>query len=120
MCRRGADPARRAALGRSGAELIETETTETGELDMADALRRLAERGLTRVLCEGGGRIAASLLRARLADEVAWFSAGAAIGADGVPAVSGMGVAGLDAAPRLRLIDSETLDGDALTRWAPP
>jgi diaminohydroxyphosphoribosylaminopyrimidine deaminase/5-amino-6-(5-phosphoribosylamino)uracil reductase len=119
LCRRGADPARRAALGRAGAEPIEAETTETGELDMADALRRLAGRGLTRVLCEGGGRIAASLLRAGLVDELVWFSAGAAIGADGTPSVSGLGVTALDGAPRMRLLDCETLDGDVLTRWAP-
>jgi diaminohydroxyphosphoribosylaminopyrimidine deaminase/5-amino-6-(5-phosphoribosylamino)uracil reductase len=118
LCRRGADPARAAAMARAGAELIETDTTPAGEIDMADALARLGARGLTRVLCEGGGRVAASLLRAGLADEIAWFSAGLALGADGTPAVGRLAAPRLADAPRLRLIDAETLGEDVLSRWA--
>ena len=37
---------------------------------------RLGERGLTRVLVEGGGKLAAALLRAGLVDRLYWFRAG--------------------------------------------
>lgn len=117
--RPGADATRRRALEDIGAVCVEVPALASGELDMAAALPRLGERGLTRVLCEGGGRIAASLLRAGLADEVAWFSAGAAIGAEGAPAVAGMGLHRLADAPRMRLHAVEALGGDALTRWRP-
>jgi riboflavin biosynthesis pyrimidine reductase len=40
------------------------------QVDLADALRQLAERGLTRLLCEGGPHLLTALLRARLVDEL--------------------------------------------------
>ena len=53
-------------------------------LDLTAALKALAAAGLTRILCEGGGGLAAELIRASLVDELAVFTAGALIGADGV------------------------------------
>ncbi len=50
----------------------------------------LAERGLTRVLLEGGGELATAFLRADLIDRVAWFHAPRIIGAEGLPAVGGL------------------------------
>ena len=38
-----------------GAKLIEVKTTGTGELDITHMMKKLAQNGLTRVLCEGGG-----------------------------------------------------------------
>jgi diaminohydroxyphosphoribosylaminopyrimidine deaminase/5-amino-6-(5-phosphoribosylamino)uracil reductase len=40
------------------------------ELDLNLAMAGLASRGLTRILCEGGPHLAASLLRAELVDEI--------------------------------------------------
>lgn len=40
------------------------------EVDLADAVRQLAERGLTRLLCEGGPRLLTSLLLQGLVDEL--------------------------------------------------
>ena len=51
----------------------------------------LAARGLTRVLVEGGGALAAALLRARLVDRLVWFQAPLLIGGDGLPAVGALG-----------------------------
>src|SRR5690606_14503224 len=52
-------------------------------LDMRAAMQALGSAGLTRVFCEGGGELAASLLRAGLVDRLASFTAGLALGADG-------------------------------------
>ena len=38
-------------------------------------MNALAEAGLTRVLVEGGGQVAASLIRADVVDRIAWFHA---------------------------------------------
>jgi diaminohydroxyphosphoribosylaminopyrimidine deaminase/5-amino-6-(5-phosphoribosylamino)uracil reductase len=96
----GGDAARRRALADSGVEVIEIPPDDDGNLSVADALRRLGERGLTRVLAEGGSHVAAALLQARLVDRVAWFRAAAVIGGDGLPAAQAFGVDSLTGAPR--------------------
>ena len=70
-------------------------------LDLARALSLLAERGVTEVLAEGGGQLAASLLREGLVDEVHWFLAPRLIGGDGQPALGALSLARLAVTPRL-------------------
>ena len=48
--------------------------------------------GITRVLAEGGGRVAAALLGAGAADRIAWFRAPDIMGSDGVPMAEAFGV----------------------------
>lgn len=55
-------------------------------LDLAVLMETLAERGITSVLCEGGGVLAASLLREGLVDRLYLFVAPVVIGERGVPA----------------------------------
>jgi diaminohydroxyphosphoribosylaminopyrimidine deaminase / 5-amino-6-(5-phosphoribosylamino)uracil reductase len=85
--------------------------------DIAGVLKALAARGITRVLCEGGGRMAASLLAAGLVDELVVFSAGVLIGADGLPGLAGLGVEMLADAPRFRLADVQRIGPDVVGRW---
>jgi diaminohydroxyphosphoribosylaminopyrimidine deaminase/5-amino-6-(5-phosphoribosylamino)uracil reductase len=59
-------------------------------LDLARALARLAQEGLTSLFVEGGGGLAAALLKARLIDELHWFAAPALVGGDGRPAVGAL------------------------------
>ena len=91
-----------------------------GRVDPSAALAALAERGLTRVYCEGGGTLAASLLSEGLVDRLEVYTAGAAIGAEGVPALGAMGLGALAWAPRLRLLEARTIGGDLFSVWAPP
>jgi diaminohydroxyphosphoribosylaminopyrimidine deaminase/5-amino-6-(5-phosphoribosylamino)uracil reductase len=114
---RGTAPAERHdALADLGIETIEV-PTQDGWLDMDAALAVLAERGITRLMCEGGGHIAASLLARGLVDEFALFSAGRAIGGDGAPAVRGFGLEHLADAPSMDLVGIERVGPDVLTRW---
>lgn len=80
-------------------------------------MAELGARGLTRVLCEGGGELAASLLQAGLVDELIGFTAGLALGADGRPAIAALGLSQLAEAPRFRLYDLRRLGGDIMHRW---
>jgi diaminohydroxyphosphoribosylaminopyrimidine deaminase/5-amino-6-(5-phosphoribosylamino)uracil reductase len=105
-----------AAWTATGATPIASPTTG-GRLDLTAALKTLAERGLTRILCEGGGGIAAALVRAGLVDDVIHLGAGTLIGAEGIPAIGGLGVAALADAPHLRLLDTRALGPDTLTHW---
>lgn len=88
-----------------------------GQLDIGAALRELGTLGLTSVLCEGGGALAASLLVADLVDELVGFTAGIAIGAEGLPSIGALGLERLDDAPRFELVESRDLGGDVLHRW---
>jgi diaminohydroxyphosphoribosylaminopyrimidine deaminase / 5-amino-6-(5-phosphoribosylamino)uracil reductase len=81
-----APEAARTAWKATGATLIET--TETGgQLELTTALQILAQKGLTRILSEGGSTAAAALVKAGLVDELAMFTGGMLIGADGTPTI---------------------------------
>ena len=108
---------RRATLERLGVVTVETPADETGLLDLAAALSGLAEAGVTRVLCEGGGRLAAGLLAAGLADEVVVFTAGRALGGDGLPAVAALALKHLADAPDFALVQEEPVGQDVMTVW---
>lgn len=88
------------------------------QIDAADLLHQLGQAGLTRVFCEGGAALAASLLAADLVDELIGFTAGLAIGADGLSAIGTLGLDKLDAAPRFELIETQVIGPDVMHRWA--
>jgi diaminohydroxyphosphoribosylaminopyrimidine deaminase/5-amino-6-(5-phosphoribosylamino)uracil reductase len=92
--RNGADPARIEALTGAGVVCLEAAHDGAG-IAPAAALQALGAAGLTRVLAEGGARIAAALLRAGLVDRLAWFHAPSVLGGDGYPAVQSMGISAL-------------------------
>ncbi|MTE01357.1 bifunctional diaminohydroxyphosphoribosylaminopyrimidine deaminase/5-amino-6-(5-phosphoribosylamino)uracil reductase RibD [Paracoccus sp. YIM 132242] len=83
----------------------------------ADALAQLAEAGITRVFCEGGGLLAASLLRAGLVDQVVGYTAGITLGGDGLPAVGPMRLDRLSDAPRFALAETRRIGPDLFHRW---
>jgi diaminohydroxyphosphoribosylaminopyrimidine deaminase/5-amino-6-(5-phosphoribosylamino)uracil reductase len=82
-----------------------------GGLDMRALLEALAQRGVTRVLAEGGAGIAAALGR------LAWFHAPGVMGGDGLPAVRPLPLASLSAMPRFRRVASRPLGEDWLTEF---
>lgn len=112
------DPGKQQQLRGAGVEIIDGAPDAGGQLDLAAALRRLGERGLTRLLVEGGGRLAAALLRAGLVDRLVWLHAPLLLGGDGVPAVGTLGYGALDAAPRFDLLSTEIIGADVLTTFA--
>jgi diaminohydroxyphosphoribosylaminopyrimidine deaminase/5-amino-6-(5-phosphoribosylamino)uracil reductase len=95
-----APAARRRALARRGVHVLAVRA-RGGQPDPAAGLRALARAGLTLILVEGGGALAAALLRAGLVDELHWIVSPRLIGGDGVPALGALGLARLAAAPQL-------------------
>lgn len=110
--RDGADGARRDAFAELGARLFEIEAGEMG-VDLVAGLRALGEAGITRLLVEGGGTLAAALLRDDLVDHIEWFTAPAIIGGDGVAAVGGFGLERLGGARRFALVRESMCGGDS-------
>jgi diaminohydroxyphosphoribosylaminopyrimidine deaminase/5-amino-6-(5-phosphoribosylamino)uracil reductase len=112
-----ADAERLAVLRDAGIEVITAEPIAVGGIDLAAALGILGARGLTRLLVEGGGRLAAALLRADLIDRLVWINAPMLIGGDGIPAVADLGLATLANAPRFEHVTTEILGADVLSHF---
>jgi len=111
------DPARQEALTGKGVKIIATEPDTEGSVKLVALLQRLGDEGLTRLLVEGGGRLAAALLRAGLVDRLVWMRAPLVIGGDGVPAIADLGLGDLVAAPRFALLSRELVGGDVIDTY---
>ena len=81
------DGAKYADLTTKGAEILTVARGKNDREFAVNVAKELANRGLTRVMIEGGATVAAAFLKADLVDEIAWFRAGSIIGADGIAAV---------------------------------
>jgi diaminohydroxyphosphoribosylaminopyrimidine deaminase/5-amino-6-(5-phosphoribosylamino)uracil reductase len=104
-------------LGAAGAQVIRVATTTAPPLglDLSAVLHALSGKGITRLLVEGGARVAASFVAAGLVDEV-WLLRGAeVVGADGVPALDALPLSALTGSPAFKPRASETLQKDTLT-----
>ncbi|MBR1163376.1 bifunctional diaminohydroxyphosphoribosylaminopyrimidine deaminase/5-amino-6-(5-phosphoribosylamino)uracil reductase RibD [Bradyrhizobium elkanii] len=101
-------------LGAAGAQVIRVAASVPQGLDLPAVLHALAEKGISRLLVEGGSRVANSFVAAGLVDEI-WLLRGPdAIGADGVPALDAMPLDAITQSPAFRLRASETLGKDSL------
>jgi diaminohydroxyphosphoribosylaminopyrimidine deaminase/5-amino-6-(5-phosphoribosylamino)uracil reductase len=63
--------------------------------DLSAALELLATRGITRVFCEGGPRLASRLIEQDLADEIMILTSPKALGREGVPGLGSIAAAAL-------------------------
>lgn len=84
-------------------------------LRLSRLLDALGHKGLLHVVCEGGGRLAGSLLKATLVDELWLFVAPRLLGDQGVPAVGGVNWP-LSHAPYLRIKDVVRCGEDVLIK----
>ena len=97
-------------LADRGAEVLRVRGD--GEVDLAAALAHLAQRGITRVFCEGGPALADALAAAGLIDEVVLATAQRSLGGSGLPAL-GANLEGA-LASRFRLAATEQAGPDRL------
>jgi diaminohydroxyphosphoribosylaminopyrimidine deaminase/5-amino-6-(5-phosphoribosylamino)uracil reductase len=121
LCTSKAPARKRRTLEDAGARLLDVRLRGR-YLDLKRALSVLASSGLTEVLIEGGGQLAAALLREDLVDEVHWFAAPKLIGDDGRSALGSLAVGSLSDALALenvhvrRVGDDFHLRGDVRRR----
>ena len=102
-------------LGAAGAQVIRVAATASPPgLDLPAVLHALAEKGGSRLMVEGGARVASSFVAAGLVDEI-WLLRGPdSVGADGVPALDALPLAAITQSPTFRLRASEALGKDSL------
>jgi diaminohydroxyphosphoribosylaminopyrimidine deaminase/5-amino-6-(5-phosphoribosylamino)uracil reductase len=104
-----------AALRHKGARVYGIDRTLNGRKLAADeALRILREEAhCLYVLCEGGGKLALSLLEQGLVDEFHLHLAPAILGdEDATPVFAGRSIDSMKDALRMRIVKSTVLDGD--------
>lgn len=106
-----ASEAKAAALRERGATVVLLPDDTGGRVSLPAALALVAERGVARLLVEGGSRVLTSFFQARLVEEVELELAPTFLGAPGVPLV---GV--LDHAPALEDMTVEPLGANVLLR----
>jgi len=104
-------PARHAILEAMGAR-IERVGAGPGGVDVGAVLGRLGALGFARALCEGGGKLAASLIATGAVDRLEWFRAPLVLGAAGRPAVAELAYEKLGEAPRFRRVAVRELGPD--------
>ena len=83
-------PLRQSEYERSGATVWTLREVNEG-VSLKQLMRKLGALGVLEVLCEGGGELAASLVRAKLIDRYILFYAPAILGGDARPAFGGRG-----------------------------
>ncbi len=112
-CLRGAD-----ASALRGAEILRCR--ERGaQVDLRDLLRRLAARGLTSVLVEGGAQIHGAFLRAGLWDELSLFVAPKLAGEGALSWAGFAGARSMKSALKLRLGPARRVGADLLVSARP-
>ncbi|HVO00742.1 MAG TPA: bifunctional diaminohydroxyphosphoribosylaminopyrimidine deaminase/5-amino-6-(5-phosphoribosylamino)uracil reductase RibD [Candidatus Cybelea sp.] len=102
---------------RAGLEIVEAATGADGRLDPAAILRALGERGLTRILVEGGAQVAASLVKADLVDRLIWFRAPGLIGGDGLASLAEIGLDRVAVMPRFERVACGTAGEDLVETY---
>jgi diaminohydroxyphosphoribosylaminopyrimidine deaminase/5-amino-6-(5-phosphoribosylamino)uracil reductase len=106
-------------LGAAGAQVMRAPPGKgpgkAPGLDLPAVLHALAEKGITRLMVEGGSRVAASFVAADLVDEVWLFRGAETVGRDGVDALAALPLSRITQSQAFKVHASETFDRDNLT-----
>jgi len=101
----------------TGAEVARVGTDMLGRVALPEALAELARRGITRVYCEGGPRLAESMITGGFADEVVLHTGPMPFGGGGRVALRPAARVVLEDETLYRLAESVDLGPDKMTRY---
>lgn len=114
FCGPRANQGKAASLAAAGAVIKPVPLAADGRLELLAVLQELGQAGVNSLLVEGGSLVHGAFLRAGLVDEVRLFVAPVFIGSDGVALLGGLGIAGIEKAPRLASMRTRRLGRDLL------
>ena len=103
--------------GLEGVRVLEIAPCPDGRPALRPVLDALGAQGISSILVEGGGQVAASFLRAGLVDRIEWFRAPMLLGCEGLPCLGALEIGALAAAPRFRRVSVEALGSDLWERY---
>jgi len=98
-------------LAKSNVTIEKIKSSRTG-LDLRTVLNKLGEKGINRMLVESGGKLAASLLKENLVDEIYWFIAPKIIGGEGLNGVAELGIQNMEQVKNFTLAEMRKLGDD--------
>ncbi len=101
-------------LQKTGINVLQVNNDTLGWIRLSDAMKHLAEFGITSIYCEGGGQVAGSLIQSRLVDELQLFIAPRILG-KGISSFSGF-MKSLDSAIQLEWAEPRKIGTDILLR----
>jgi diaminohydroxyphosphoribosylaminopyrimidine deaminase/5-amino-6-(5-phosphoribosylamino)uracil reductase len=114
VCGNAADADKVNALAAAGVNIIRVPATQTG-IDPDVILSALATRGITRLMVEGGARLASSFLNAGLIDDLCVVTGDMEIGEGGIPALHDLDLANVLTDPQFARIGAGYLGADRYT-----
>jgi diaminohydroxyphosphoribosylaminopyrimidine deaminase/5-amino-6-(5-phosphoribosylamino)uracil reductase len=107
------------ALIDAGVKVFQVPAQEAG-MDIPNVLELLCREGYPRLFVEGGGRVAASFIRAGVVDRLEWFRAPIILGGEGKAAIGELHVEGLGQAMRFRRVECAPVGDDLWERYERP
>ncbi len=117
FCSEDAGEEAAARLDDAGAQVIKVAQIKDGGLDPSAVLAELAQRGITRLLIEGGPRVSGSFWNANLIDEVYVYRGPEPVGPNGLKALSETSLDALESSPSFTLEETRTRGSDSLTLY---
>ena len=100
-----------AELAAQGITVLRAPSIDA-RLDLGAVLRMLAERGITRLMVEGGPTLAAAFLRADLIDEAVLLQSPTEAGTDAIDALEGLPLTALTRSPSLASVSCTAIGVD--------
>lgn len=110
--------AKECPLAAKGVEVVVVPRDGRGRTDIDAVLNSLAERGITRLLVEGGAGVHAAFLDRGFADRLEIFQAPMLLGGAGHAAIDALAALDLKEAPRFRRTGRRIFGTDALESFA--
>jgi len=104
-----------SALIDAGVRILITPGSERP--DALAVVAELTALGMTNLMIEGGGEVAASFLRAGVVDRIEWFRASLILGGEGRPAIGAMALEHLADAPKFKRIEVSSVGEDLWERY---
>ncbi|WP_422039198.1 bifunctional diaminohydroxyphosphoribosylaminopyrimidine deaminase/5-amino-6-(5-phosphoribosylamino)uracil reductase RibD [Roseibium sp.] len=111
VCGNDADPDKIELLAAAGVNVIRVPAGDCS-IDPGVVLSALATRGITRVMVEGGARMASSFLEANLVDDLCVVTGNLVIGEGGIPALRDLALEDVLADPKFERVDTGAFDQD--------
>ena len=105
------------ALQDRGAEIVPVPVDAHGMLGIRDALETLSQRGITRILVEGGAQVARAFLDAGLVDEAVIYQGPKPVGPEGLKPFGSEGLDPIVASGHFTQTEARSFGPDRMTWW---